>query len=129
MIEIGIYILVGLNVIAGLFFVITGFFSSGGTVGVSIMSALWGFMFLGLAWALWARKRFARMWAIIVYGLIGAVTLFSLIGEFLDPLSRIRQYPLIYGGVYLIWLAVAIGPVVFMLRRDVKEHFSPPEQE
>ncbi len=128
MIAIVLNIFIGLNILAGAYFVFMGFAGGGEKpASFSVMSVVWALVFLGLAWAVWSRQPFARMWAVILYGLIGVVTLLSLIGEFLDPQSRIVQYPLIYGGVYLIWLALTIGPVVFMLRRDVKEHFSAQE--
>ncbi len=129
MVNIGLKILMGFNVLAGLYFIGMGL-GPGQTAArssaVVVIFIVWGFMFLGLAWALWAHHRFARIGTFILYGFIGLATLFSLAGEFQDAQSQIFQYPLVYGLVYVMWFALDLAPIVFMLRADVKEYLSTP---
>jgi hypothetical protein len=125
MVMIGLRILIGFNILIGVYFTALAVWPSPGEKhgAVILLLLLWGFMFLGLAALLWMRHKFARMSTMVVYGLIGLVILMNLMGEFGDPQSHILQYPLIYILIYLLWLILAVGPVVFLLRHDVKEHF------
>jgi hypothetical protein len=129
MIDIFLRIFAWFNVLAGLFFILLGFWPNqppepAKSIVVVIVFWIWAFAFAGLAWAILTRKPFARLWTFILYGLVGVGTLYSLAGEFHSSQSRIYQYPFTYGLVYFGWLALSIGPIVFMLRRDVKERFS-----
>jgi len=94
---------------------------------IVMVFVIWGFLFFGLAWAVFARLKFARIWAIALYGLIAFATLWNLFGEFNSSQSYIYRYPFVYGLIYLIWFAIAVVPIVFMLRKDVKEYFSSEE--
>ena len=134
MIDIIVKVFAGFNALGGIYFIAQGFWptsdpSQAKSAVLVVIYVLWGLTFVGLGACLALRKSFTRMWTLILYGLIAFVIIASIIGEFQNQGKYIFYYPIRYAFTYLLWLAVSVGPFVFMLRRDVKEYFLTVEKD
>jgi len=134
MIPIVLNILIVINAIAGFVSVVSGFWptadpAAAKSIVTILIYELWGAAFLGLAWAIWAQETFARLWTFILYSIIGLATLSSLAAELSNKQNYIYQYPLVFTAVYVLFFSFSIAPIVFMLRRDVKDYFAAVAEE
>jgi hypothetical protein len=95
---------------------------------IVIVFIFWAIFFLGLARVLFYVKPLARKWTFWLYGFASAGTLWLMISDVINEDQLMVFYPWEKSFVYLIFLAFFIWPIVFMLRKDVKDYFIQFEQ-
>ena len=128
MTEIILKIFTGLNMVLGLAFLGAAVSTPSDTsiekTPITVIIYLfWSLLFLGLSVAVFNRRPVARKLTIGLYGLATFGVLWKVLSDFLGHDKILFSFPLVTVSVYLLFTAFFIWPVIFMLRREMKDYF------
>lgn len=134
MISLIFKIFAGINALIGLTTVASAVWPSADpstekTPLVVIFYILWGVFFLGVAWAVFLVKPYARKWTIVLYIMAFLSALWSLVSDIISQDMVFVHFPWVSLSVYLLFFAFFIAPIIFMLRPDVKDYMAKVEED